>query len=193
MKLSKIIYVVFLGLLMVACDGNASEPKENPQPEDSTRVEHGQLDESVVRKFVPYKKGQNVIFSNHNFYTVKYTVNDVAQTKTDSTLSIVAKMKGVDFDGVDYYNIEVAVTCTNKKRVDASFTYTFKMNESLVYTQSGTFKYIDKENTGEYPTIITLSNKDNLEVAQLINMQGIQYYLDNDEILFTLYHGTVNW
>lgn len=186
MKLTKYICAVLCGLLLVACNSNNPDnPKSNKQ---------GKLDEVAVMQFVPYTKGQIVVFNNQSLgVTVKYTITDVTQTRTDSTLQVTAKMKGVDFDGIDYYNLEVYILCTNKKQIDASLTYAFKMNESHVYAQSGTYHFIDTNDTGEFPQTIILSNKKGINVAQLINQQGVQYYLDKDQVKFTLYQGVINF
>ena len=186
MKLTKYICAVLCGLLLVACNSN--------EPNNPNSGKQGKLDEMAVMQFVPYTKGQTVVFNNQGHgIMVKYTVTDVAQTRTDSTLQVTAKMKGVDFDGVDYYNLEVSAVCTNKKQIDVSLTYAFKMDESHVYVQSGTYHFIDTNDTGEFPQTITLSNKEGINVAQLISQQGVQYYLDNDQVKLTLYQGVINF
>lgn len=186
MKHTKYIYAVLLGLLMVACEGN--------EPDNPSLNKQGKLNEKAVMQYVPYEKGQIVVFNNQSFgVTVKYTITDVTQTRTDSTLQVISKMKGVDFDGVDYYNLEIMVVCTNKKQIDAYLTYAFKKDEDHIYTQSGTYCFKDINDTGDFPQTITLSNKGDLSVAQLVNQQGIQYYLAQDLVKFTHYQGVINF
>jgi hypothetical protein len=184
MKLSQIILAIIIGLCMIACESNEPELTAN-----QTTIEQGKLNAAEVMKFLPYTKGQTIECFNSGFgIAIIYTVQEVTQSRTDSALSILVKMKGMDYDKCDYYNIETSVTCTNKKQIDVTFTYSFKMSESRIDTQIGTYQYIDTENSGAIPQNIVLLNRDNLEVAQLTHKLGINYYLDEMKRLFYFYY-----
>ena len=174
---------IVAGLLMVAC-----ESKEPELTANQINTEQGKLNPEEVIKFLPYTKGQTMECFNSGFgIAITYTVHEVIQSRTDSTLSVLVKMKGVDYDKCDYYNIETSVTCTNKKQIDIIFTYSFKMSESRIETQIGTYRYLDTENSGTIPQCIVLQNRGNIEVAQLTHKLGINYYLDEMKRLFYFY------
>ena len=102
-------------------------------------------------------------------------------------------MKGVNFDGNDFYTIETQIVCTNKKQIDVSFYYTLKIDNNHVYTQSGVYQYIDTQNTGKIPQNITILNKSNETIALIENKKGLKYYKDNNNVQYNFREGTVNW
>ena len=180
MKKIKLIFAVMIGLLLVAC--NSNEPTTDPE---STEVEKGKLKETEVARFIPYKEGGVYKFSKGGgIVIVTYTANEVATTRTDSTLTVTAKLKGSDYDGGDYYNLDLSVVCTNKKQIDASFKYLFKYDETHYNTQEGSYHYEDTENTGELPASLTLTNDKNIIVAELEYRKGLIYYHDEVNDVF---------
>lgn len=182
MKTIKFISIILWGILLSSC--------EFPNPENPTM---GKINETNVMNFFTCKEGQQAIFRSDYLDVIKYTISNTQSYQTDSTLSNTITMKGVNFDGNDFYTIEIEIVCTNKKQIDIYLCYTFKIDEEHVYTQKGTYQYIDTQNTGMIPQSATILNENNEKIALLEYNKGLKYYLDNNNIQYNFKEGTVNW
>jgi len=179
MRLVKILLCAVINcFLLISCEKEKNE--QDPQPQVITE---GKLDENAVMEYLPYSDGHKVSFSSTLGTSVKYTVSKTELTSANSKKGVSVTMKGKDFDGFDGYNIDMQVTCVDKKQIEVSFLYTLKLNNKE-YTQSGAYLYVDKTNSGEIPQTISLLNQDNVEVAIIEYKKGLINYKDENLVLF---------
>lgn len=181
MKTIQYIITILCSVLLMSCYNNPDNPIE------------GKLDQTEVMNIFSCEEGQVAVFRADNLDVIKYTISEIYSQETDSTLSKSITMKGVNFDGNDFYTIETQIVCTNKKQIDIYLCYTFKIDEEHVYTQKGTYQYIDTQNTSMIPQSATILNENNEKIALLEYNKGLKYYKDNNNIQYNFKEGTVNW
>ena len=181
MKTIQYIITILCSVLLMSCYNNPDNPIE------------GKLDQTEVMNIFSCEEGQVAVFRADNLDVIKYTISEIYSQETDSTLSKSITMKGVNFDGNDFYTIETQIVCTNKKQIDVSFCYTLKIDNNHVYTQSGVYQYIDTQNTGKIPQNLAIQNKSNETIALFEYKKGLKYYKDNNNVQYNFREGTVNW